>query len=59
MIPIRHGLLIFLQVSSGFYLFADLVAHGSVSGLVALVCFTASWFALDYIDEAQTANFNS
>lgn len=50
MIPVKHILLIFVQVSSGFYLLADLVSRSSVLGLAALVCFTASWFALDHVE---------
>jgi hypothetical protein len=56
MIPIKHVLLIFLQVSSGFYLLADLVAHCSLTGLAALVLFTASWFAIDNLEASIHLN---
>jgi hypothetical protein len=56
MIPIKHGLLIFLQVASVFYLLADLFAHCSTTGLAALALFTASWFALDHIEAAIHVN---
>lgn len=56
MTSIRHAVLIFLQVSCGFYLLADLVTRGSVSGLAALVIFTASWFAIDHIEASLHLN---